>query len=371
VATGLVWHEKYAWYEFGSYAHLLGDNEFIQPGTVTESSESKRRIVNLLDAVELLEHLEVIRPQAVSDEELLAVHSEAYIQRVRQLSEQGGGMAGPGVTLPKHGFGIAALSAGGAKAAVDAVLQGQLSNAYALTRPPGHHAERETGMALCVFNNVAIAVESAIARGLAQRVAILDWDAHHGNGAESIFYRRSDVLTVSIHQDHMIPGRGLVEHAGEGNGLGSNVNIPLPPGCGTGAYLAALEEVVLPKLAEFKPDLIVVASGLDAAMNDPTARMLLTPESYRQMTRVVCRAAKELCGGRLVMVHEGGYEPTVAPFCALAIIEEMSGNRSVMPEKGDPFELSFAALTAPYQPLQEHQKIYIERAREKAFEERG
>ena len=371
MTTGLVWHEKFAWYDFGSSAHALSDNEFIQPGTVVESPESKRRIVNLLDALGLLEQLRRVKPEIATRDDLLRVHSEAYIDRVEQLSRDSGGFPGPGVTLPKHGYEIAALSAGGAKSAIEAVLDRRVDNAYAVVRPPGHHAERDTGMSLCVFNNIAVAVEAAIQRGLVNRVAIVDWDAHHGNGTESIFYHRSDVLTLSIHQDQMIPGRGLVGHRGEGDGTGFNVNIPLPPGCGTGAYLAAMERVIVPKLQWFRPDLIVVASGLDASMNDPTARMLLTPESYRQMARVIKRAAQALCEGRLVMVHEGGYEPTAAPFCALAIIEEMSGIKSRIPAGGDPFETSFGALTSAYQPLQEHQARFIERAQEAALKGGG
>lgn len=362
--TGFVWDERYMWYEFGSCAQVLGANEFIQPGTLIETPESKRRILNLLSSLGLLDQLQAIKPEPATEQELKQVHDPEYVDKVKLLSEGTGGFAGPGAPMPSDGFNIAALAAGGAKTALESLLKNEVKNAYALIRPPGHHAEYNYGMSLCVFNNIAIAVESAIQKGLVQKVAIVDWDAHHGNGTESLFCSRSDVLTLSIHQDQMVPGRGMVEHNGEGEGLGHNINIPLPPGSGSGAYFSAFENVILPAINSFQPDVIVVACGLDASVNDPTARMLLTPDSYRKLTRMLMQAADDLCAGRLVMIHEGGYEPTTAPFCALAIIEELSGISTRVPAGGDPIEKSFGLLVAPYQPLQEHQEVFIKRARD-------
>lgn len=366
--TGFVWDERFMWYEFGSCADVLPAGEFIQPGTLIETPESKRRILNLLSALGLLNQLQTIKPEPISDQELKQVHDPEYIERVKQISEGAGGLAGPGAPMPSGGFSIAALAAGGTKTAIESVLNNEVKNAYALVRPPGHHAEYNYGMSLCVFNNIAVAVESVIQQGLVKKVAIVDWDAHHGNGTESLFYKRADVMTLSIHQDQMIPGRGMVDDNGEGDGLGCNINIPLPPGSGSGAYYAAFEDVILPALQAFKPDLIVVACGVDAAVNDPTARMLLTPASYRKLTGMLMQAADDLCEGRLVMIHEGGYEPTTAPFCALAIIEELSGISTRLPAGEDPIEKSFALLVAPYQVLQEHQAVFIKRAQEKMAE---
>ncbi|HKM27028.1 MAG TPA: class II histone deacetylase [Thiopseudomonas sp.] len=362
--TGFVWDERYMWYEFGSCAQVLRANEFIQPGTLIESPESKRRVLNLLSSLGLLENLHAIKPQPITLAELKHVHDPEYVDRVKLLSEGAGGSAGPGAPMPVGGFDIAVLAAGGAKAAIESVLKNEVQNAYALIRPPGHHAEYNYGMSLCVFNNIAIAVESVIKKGLVKKVAIIDWDAHHGNGTESLFYQRSDVLTLSIHQDQMVPGRGMVEDNGEGEGIGHNINIPLPPGCGSGAYYAAFEKVILPAITSFQPDLIVVACGLDAAINDPSARMLLTPNSYRKLTRMLMQAANDVCAGRLVMVHEGGYEPTTAPFCALAIIEELSGISTRVPVGKDPIEMSYGQLVGPYQDLQEHQEAFVKRAQD-------
>ena len=362
--TAFVWDERYLWYEFGSSAEALSCTEFIQPGTLIETPESKRRIINLLNSLGVLDQLQTIKPEPISEQELKNIHDANYVDSVKQLSETTGGVAGPGAPMPKGGFEIAALAAGGAKAAIESVLNNKVTNAYALVRPPGHHAEPGYGMSLCVFNNVAVAVQSAIDKGLAKKVAIVDWDAHHGNGTESIFYSRADVLTLSIHQDQMIPGRGMVEAIGEGEGLGHNINVPLPPGSGSGAYYSALEKVILPAISQFEPDLIVVACGLDAAVNDPTARMLLTPESYRTLTRMLMQTADKVCAGRIAMVHEGGYEPTTTPFCALAIIEELSGISTAVTDNGDPISKSFGLLVEPYQAIQPHQQEFIKRAQQ-------
>lgn len=362
--TAFVWDERYMWYDFGSSAEALSCTEFIQPGTPIETPESKRRIINLLSALGVSDQLQTISPKPISEQELKNVHDTKYVDSVKQLSETTGGLAGPGAPIPKGGFEIAALAVGGAKTAIESVLNNQVKNAYALVRPPGHHAEPSYGMSLCVFNNIAVAVQSAIDKGLAKKVAIVDWDAHHGNGTESIFYNRNDVLTLSIHQDQMIPDRGGVNDKGEGKGLGHNINVPLPPGSGSGAYYSAFEKVILPAISKFKPDLIVVACGLDAAVNDPTARMLLTPESYRTLTRMLMQTADDVCAGRIAMVHEGGYEPTTAPFCALAIIEQLSGITTQVTNDGDPIERSFGSLVKPYQAIQSHQKEFINRAQQ-------
>jgi acetoin utilization deacetylase AcuC-like enzyme len=228
-------------------------------------------------------------------------------------------------------FEIAALAAGGAIVAVDAVVDGQVDNVYALVRPPGHHAMPDSGLGFCLFGNVAVAVmHGRIVRGL-ERVAVIDWDVHHGNGTEAAFYDDPSVLTISLHQDGCFPpGSGSVERIGEGGGEGFNINIPLPPGSGDGAYQAAFERVVLPAVRSFGPELVVVASGFDANGMDPLGRMLLHSNSYRWMTRQLL----DVTGGRLVLCHEGGYSTAVVPFCGLAVLEELSG---IATEVVDPF----------------------------------
>jgi len=362
--TGLVWDERYMWYEFGSVANIFGYPPSMQPGMEFETPESKRRIFNLLAASGLLDQLQLIKPKPVSKEDLLRVHHLEYVDRVAALSAGQGGLAGPIAPVPRGSYDILSLAAGGTKTAIDAVLHGTVRNAYALVRPPGHHAGPEGGLGLCVFSNVAVAVKAAMVNHGLERVAIIDWDVHHGNGTESVFYDDPSVLTISIHQDQhpLFPSLGEVVHNGEGPGLGCNINIPLPPGSGTGAYLAAFERVILPAVRHFSPQLIVVASGLDAAMNDSTARMLLLPESYRQMTRLVMALANEVCSGRLVMSHEGGYDPLMVPFCAHAIFEELSGLQPECPVDIYSEEERQATISAGYQMLQRHQEAFIQSA---------
>lgn len=206
-------------------------------------------------------------------------------------------------------------------------MTGVHSNAYALSRPPGHHCLPDFPNGFCLLANIAIAVEAAMAEGLVRRVAVLDWDVHHGNGTEAIYYDRDDVLTLSIHQERNYPlDTGAAEDRGRGQGLGYNMNIPLPPGAGHATYLEAMERLVLPAIRKYEPDIIVIACGFDAALVDPLARMMASAETFRAMTEQVQSLADEICGGRLVMAHEGGYSEAYVPFCGHAVLQQMSGS---------------------------------------------
>jgi acetoin utilization deacetylase AcuC-like enzyme len=324
--TGLVWHERYMWHDTGSAAGPLPAGGWLEPETHVENPATKRRLKNLLDVSGLGEQLVSLSPRPATVEELCRFHTPEYVEHIRRLSESEGGDAGGLTPFGSGSYEIARLAAGGAIVAIDAVLDGPVDNVYALVRPPGHHAVADAGMGFCLFGNVAVAVLNARhARGV-ERVAVVDWDVHHGNGTESAFYDDPAVLTISIHQDSCFPpGSGGVENVGDGAGEGFNINVPLPPGSGDGAYLATFERVVLPALRSFRPELVVVASGFDASGMDPLGRMLLHSNSYRWMTRQLLDIASETAGGRLVMCHEGGYSTAVVPFCGLAVLEELSG----------------------------------------------
>ena len=183
-----------------------------------------------------------------------------------------------------------------------------------------------------------------------QRIAIVDWDVHHGNGTQAVFWEDADVLTISLHQADWYPrGEGAADERGAGPGHGTNINVPLPPGSGSGAYAAALERIVLPALQAHEPELILVACGLDASACDPSARMLLTSEDFRLMTQALQTAADELCGGRLVLCQEGAYSPAYAPFCGLAVVEALAGLRTAVK---DPFLARYSDVG--YTSLQPH-----------------
>ena len=354
MATGLVWHERYMWHDTGSGTSELPSGGWLEPHLHAESPDTKRRFKNLLDATGLTEQLVALPPRPATEEELCRVHEPAYVERIRQLSVARGGDAGSEAPFGHGSFEIAALAAGGTIAAVDAVLDGRVSNAYALVRPPGHHALPGLGMGFCLFANVAVAVRHAqAARGLG-RVAVVDWDVHHGNGTQAIFYDDLSVLAISLHQDGLYPARsGAVDEIGAGVGVGTTVNIPLPAGSGRGAYRAALERVVVPALERFQPELVVVACGFDAGALDPLGRMLLAASAFGELTELLLDAAARLCDGRLVASHEGGYSAGHVPFCGLAVIEAMSGLSAGI---DDPF-VYFADI--PGQELQPHQEAAI------------
>ncbi|MDX2277328.1 MAG: class II histone deacetylase [Hyphomonadaceae bacterium] len=357
--TGLVWEERFVWHDPGSLAVLFG-SPYIQYGEgVSESPESKRRIRNLLDVVGVADRLHRVRAREATREEICRCHDEAYVDRVASLSAGDGGLVGPAAWIGRGGFAHAALSAGGAITAVDAVLKGEVDNIYALVRPPGHHAGRAMGGGLCIFNNVAIAVRHAQATHNVKRVAIVDWDAHHGNGTQDIFWDDPSVLTISLHQKGAYPGSAdSVTDIGAGAGAGYNINVPFPPGTGTGAYLQAFEEVVAPALTAFRPDLILVASGFDAGYMDFSARLMVHAEGFREMTRRVKAMADAHCKGRLVLCHEGGYSLHHAPFLGLAVLEELCGWRSGVEDPLKDFVMHWDG-----HDVQPHQAAVISEAR--------
>jgi acetoin utilization deacetylase AcuC-like enzyme len=310
---------------------------YAEPEPHVSSPRTVGRAKHLIDLSGLGAILTPVPARYATEEELAAVHTPEYIARVRAIAAAGGGDAGTGAPLGQDGFEIAALAAGGALAAVDAVLTGAVRNCYALVRPPGHHAVADRGMGFCIFNNVAVAARHARrTHGLA-RIAIVDWDVHDGNGTHEIFYDDPAVLFVSLHQEGLFPpDMGLVEQVGAGGALGRTVNIPLPPGSGDAAYLAALGRVVGPIVRQFAPELLLVSCGLDASASDPLGRMTLSSAGFREMTAFALTLADECCGGRLVVVHEGGYSQTYVPPCTLAVIEALAGVETPWPDPALP-----------------------------------
>lgn len=268
--------------------------------------------------------------------DLLRVHTADYLDRFKALSDAGGGALAEDSPFSRGGYEVAALSAGLVKRGVRDVLAGDLPNAYVLSRPPGHHCLPDSALGFCLLANIPVALEAARAEFGPLKVAVVDWDVHHGNGTQEIYYRRGDTLTISLHQENCFPAfQGLAGERGSGAGLGANLNIPLLPGGGHQAYLDAFDILVEPAVRAFSPDLIVVACGLDANGYDPLARMLAHSDTFRHMTRRIKALAADLCGGRVLVAHEGGYSEAMVPFCALAVVEELSGIRTAVE---DPFK---------------------------------
>jgi acetoin utilization deacetylase AcuC-like enzyme len=331
----------------------------LQPDAHPESPQTKRRLMGLLEVAGILERLVRVKPRLATLKEVLNYHTADYVARVRELSAGVGGDAGEFTPIGTGSYEIALLSAGGALEGLDAVMKGAVKNIYCLIRPPGHHAEKDRARGFCVFaNNVLVTQRAKIVHGL-KRVAIVDWDVHHGNSQEHAFLEDPSVLTVSVHQDNYYPpDSGHLSENGRGTGLGANINIPLPPGSGHGAYLEAWSQVVIPAVRRFKPELIIVSSGFDGNAMDPLGRMMCHSETYRALARMTLDLADEVCGGRVVMLHEGGYSTAYVPNCGLAVIEEMAGFRT---DCADPFLPVSENMGG--QPLQPHQSAVIDQAR--------
>lgn len=335
MSTGFFSDERCFWHAGGNYAFTLQVGGLVQPtmGGLPENPETKRRLKNLMEVTGLLAELDCRGAEPASWDDLLRIHPEHYLKEFKRLSDAGGGELGRRTPFASGGFEIAALSAGLAKAAVEAVVTGEMENAYALSRPPGHHCLPDFPNGFCLLANIAIAIEAAKANHGLGRVAIIDWDVHHGNGSEAIYYDRDDVLTISLHQDGNYPtDTGDIGDRGTGAGLGYNINVPLPAGTGHTAYLAAMDRIVRPALDRFEPDLIIVACGYDAAVVDPLARMQATAETFADMTLRMKDAAQAHCNGRLVLVHEGGYSEVYVPFAGHATIAALSGSSITAPD---------------------------------------
>lgn len=357
--TGYVWDERYAWHDTGTHAGLFPSGGYVQPFKNFESPESKARMAALVEVSGMIGNLTRVPAREVSEEDLLRVHTAGHIDRIRSQSDSAGGDAGDGFSpFGRGSFEIAKLAAGGTLAAAEAVMDGLVDNAYALVRPPGHHAEPDQGRGYCLFANVPVAIEALRASGRVQRVAIFDYDVHHGNGAQKIYWNDPNVLAISVHQDRLFPtDSGLVTERGEGAGVGRNINVPLPAGCGNGAYLEVVDEVALPAIRAFKPDLIMVSSGFDPSAFDPLGRMTVTAAGFKQMAEKLIAVADEVCGGRIVFSHEGGYSPVHVPFCGLAVLEALTG---VDTGVEDPIDISVGE--SPAHELTATQKETIEQS---------
>src|SRR5690625_3529884 len=276
-----------------------------------------------------MDELHQLKPREATKEEIEYVHKTSYIDKVKELSDTTGGDAGDHAIVGRGSYEIASLSIGGAIRAVDAVMENEVDNVYALTRPPGHHAEADFGIGFCIFNNVAIAAKYARKKYGLKRILILDWDVHHGNGTESAFRFDSDVLFISIHQENIFPkDRGDITYTGEGDGNGYNVNIELPAGTGNDGYNYTFEQVIEPIVDQYQPELILISAGQDPSRFDPLGRMLVTAEGFYQMASRVKSLAEKHCEGRLIACHEGGYSTAYVPFCTLKILEAFTGEKS-------------------------------------------
>ncbi|MFM8708991.1 MAG: histone deacetylase [Planctomycetia bacterium] len=292
--TGLVTSEAYT-------AHVTGQGH-------PESPDRVRAILARLRADGLLDRTVAIPPRPATDEELRRCHSADYLRIVREDVADGLHKLSTGDTpLSAKSLETALLAAGGVLDAVDAVMAGRVTHAAAIVRPPGHHATPTRGMGFCLFNNVAVAARHAQAAHGVKRVLVADWDVHHGNGTQDMFYADGTVLFFDTHQSPLYPGTGSRDETGKGAGAGLIMNRPFAAGAGRKEIVGAFRDELVPAADAFRPDLVLVSAGFDSRIGDPLGGFRLTDDDFAELTRIVQGIAAKHCGGRLVSTLEGGY----------------------------------------------------------------
>jgi acetoin utilization deacetylase AcuC-like enzyme len=322
--AAVIWHEAYA-------EHDTADHP--------EGPDRVAAVVEHLQGTDLWPRLVVVTPQSATDDDVLLVHTPLHLALVKRAAQRGGQWLDPDTFVSPRSFEIALLSAGGALEATRLWDRGLV--AFALIRPPGHHATPDRAMGFCLFNNVAIAAATLLGQGY-ERVAIVDWDVHHGNGTQAAFSTEPRVLFVSMHEWPHYPGSGFFSECGDGEAEGTKVNLPLPAGCTDGDYAAAFAAVVEPVVTQFRPQAILVSAGMDIHHVDPLGEMRVTEAGFAHMALRCVRLAQELCGGKLAFILEGGYDRAATAASVEAVLRAVLDERA--PEVGPGTERGAAAV---------------------------
>lgn len=320
-----------------------------QPGH-PERAERLRAVMQLLRERDALASVLALPFAPATFDELTAVHAPAYVSKVYAISEKGRGALNPDTYLNSASFDAAAMGVGASLAAANAVMRGDVLRAFALLRPPGHHAFADHGEGFCLFNNVVFAAKHVLGdiasasdstwspsairnqrNARPERVMIVDFDVHHGNGTQAIFYDDPRVLYASAHEYGwgMYPGTGAAAQTGRGDGRGTTLNVPLPAGVGDLGYARVFDDVFVPAARKFKPDVMLISAGFDAHWRDPLARMNVSLGGFARMMRVLCSLSDELCGGRMLAVLEGGYDLDALSYGVLNTLRSLQGRGDI------------------------------------------
>lgn len=314
MAVGYVYHPVYLKHDTGGHV---------------ENARRLEAIIAHLEQTGLKSQLTLIEPRAASVEEIALVHRREYIKEIEETAQRGGGWLDPDTVMSAGSYEAALYAAGGVIRAVEAVMAGEVANAFALVRPPGHHATPQRAMGFCLFNNIAIAARYALARYKLERILIIDFDVHHGNGTQEAFYDNPQVMYISTHEYPFYPGTGSIEEIGSGAAEGTVINIPLSAGCGDSEYLKVFEQIIAPAAKRFKPQLIMVSAGSDLHWADPLALMEVSVGGFGQMVGIIKGLADELCDGRLVFTLEGGYNLNALAASVKATFDVLLGNTNI------------------------------------------
>jgi acetoin utilization deacetylase AcuC-like enzyme len=319
--VGMVYHPVYLEHDTGQHP---------------ENASRLEHILALLEQSGVKQELVQIPAAPASMDDLLSVHSATYVSQIEATARSGGGWLDGDTVMSPRSHEAALYAAGGLLNATEAVLNGEVNSAFALVRPPGHHATRTDAMGFCLFNNIAIAARQAVRKHGLSRVFIADFDVHHGNGTQDIFYDDPAVFYFSVHQYPLYPGTGRTAETGAGKGAGTTANVPLPPGCGDEPYLEVFQQVLVPLAHRFRPELILVSAGYDGHWADSISYMQLTVSGFARMISLLKQLADSLCQGRLVLTLEGGYHPQALPYSVKATFDVLLGKTDIGDPLGQP-----------------------------------
>ncbi len=312
--VGIVYHPIYLEHDTGQHV---------------ENSSRLVEIMTLLDKSGLQKQLVQFSPQPTSVEDLLLVHSIEHISRIENVARAGGGWLDADTVMSPASYEAALYAAGGAIRAVEAVMNREVDSAFALIRPPGHHATGQRAMGFCLFNNIAVAARRALKAYGLDRILIVDFDVHHGNGTQDAFYDDPHVLYFSSHEYPFYPGTGSIDEIGAGEGEGKTVNVPLPAWCGDEEYLRVYREILIPVAQRFKPEIILVSAGYDPHWADQISLMQVSVSGFAQIVQILKKLAEELCEGRLAFGLEGGYHTQALAWSVKATLEVLLGKDKI------------------------------------------
>jgi acetoin utilization deacetylase AcuC-like enzyme len=311
---------------------VIKDSIFLEhrPGDVhPESPQRLEALYGMLEDPDVAGRFKTIEPRPCERRDLERVHEGRYIDLVASTAGKAHTALDPDTQTSSRSYEAALAAAGGCLKAVDLILAGEVSNVFAMVRPPGHHAERAGAMGFCLFNNVAIAARYAQAEHGLSRIMIVDWDLHHGNGTQNAFYEDETVLYASTHQYPYYPGSGAFEEIGRGAGTGFTVNVPLHTGHGDGEYLGIYRRMFAPIGRAFQPELLIVSAGFDIYEGDPLGGMAVSPEGFALLTRILIEVAEEVCAGRVLVALEGGYNLQGLRAGGKTVLEELAGMSAI------------------------------------------
>jgi acetoin utilization deacetylase AcuC-like enzyme len=298
-------------------------------GSHVENSTRLTETISVLKESNLLDQLINIPARAATEEELLEIHIKSHIQNVANVAKAGGGWLDTDTITSSHSYEAALYAAGGLLTALDSLMNNDVNSAFALVRPPGHHATKRRAMGFCLFNNIAVATKQALKKYNLNRVLIVDFDVYHGNGSQDSFYDDPNVLYFSTHLYPYYPGTGFIEQTGSGAGIGYTLNVPMPAWCGDAEYMKVFNKILLPAARHFQPQIIMVSAGYDTHWSDHLAFMQMSVSGFAKITGYLKDLANELCDGKLLFTLEGGYNIEALAHSIKATFEALMGKTNI------------------------------------------